>query len=146
MAIYLLEDVASTFAGDLVLDPKGDLQLANPLETTKAAANFLLRTDHGDYAPDATIGANLGTFIGLNMSAEILDLAQSQIYRTIAHNLMTKTDVRVTVVPTDYQELTCFVELFGKYAISGEWVSPPGETMIYSFPYANGAIEPLTLP
>lgn len=145
MALYLLEDIGSTFAGDLQLNSRGDLELGNTLNTAKSAANFVLRTDHGGYAPDHAVGANLGALIGEQVSDEAQELAQFYIERALTTNIFSAQDVRATVVPADAYELVCVVDLAGAFALSGQIVDAREEQMLYSFPYITGSPTPITI-
>lgn len=143
MALYLLQDLDSTFGGDLELTPNGDLQLADSMETVRNAANFLLRTDHGDYAPNPAIGANLGNLVGESMTIDLQESAESMIEKTLASSLLSNEDVRATVVPIDIGILGCFVDMQGSFLIGDEIVSASAATLAYEFPYLTGSIEPV---
>ena len=145
MATYIDQDIASTFEGDIVLSPIGDLKIADSLETHKAAANFLLRTDYGDYAADRTVGCNLGSFIGeLNTSANH-DKMELLINRGLQSQIFSAEDVSATVVPFDIEEALCVVQIAGNYLVSGEIVYAIDQKISYLFPYIEGEPTPLVI-
>src|SRR5688500_2978996 len=111
MAIYSDRDLESSFQGDLEIDTKGDLKLANALDTHKAAANFVLRTDFGQYAPDRSVGCNLGSFIGKNNTPDNHRFMEYNIVKVLAERIYSPTDVVVTVVPFDVNEALCLIDI-----------------------------------
>lgn len=145
MSIYVDRDIETTFEGDLVIDQKGDLKLANSLDTYKAVANFILRSDYGDYAPDSNVGSNLGSFIGQNNVQSVHKAMEYSIARSIAGPVFTTSDVRIKVLPLDIYEAVCFVFLAGTFLIDEELVKVEQDRIAYSFPYMEGAITPLTI-
>lgn len=143
MALYPLQDLASTFSGDLLSNGRGDLLIADALDTIKSAVNFVLRTDHGDYAPRPEVGANLGSLIGELMSEEQQKIAESMITRSTTTNLLSPGDIMATVVPVSEQELACIIQVRGNYLISGQIQAVDSELITYSFPYLAGPLTPL---
>jgi hypothetical protein len=138
MALYQDIDVASDFYGDIVLDPKGDLKIANSFETHKSVANFLLRTDNGDYAPDRLVGCNLGSFIG-KLNDEYNQVKMEEL---IKYKLTTKVfnspDVEATVVEFDENEVLAVVSIGGYYVVDNEIIDVGTVNLTYTFPYIDG--------
>lgn len=145
MSIYVDRDIQVNFSGDLVIDQKGDLKLANSLDTYKGVANFILRTDYGDYAPDTSIGSNLGNFVGQKNTKETHSHMEYTISRALAGPVFVDTDVRVKVLPLDVDEAVCFVFLAGTFLIDGELTYVQQDRLTYSFPYIEGTPTPLTI-
>lgn len=145
MALYVDRDILTNFSGDISLDQKGDLALANPLETYKAVANFILRTDYGDYTPDPKVGSNLGSFIGSSNDRDTHELMEYHIAKGLSNEVFASTDISADVVPFDLDEAICFIHIAGLYLISGEVTSVEQETITYSFPYIDGNPTPLTI-
>jgi hypothetical protein len=146
MSIYVSQDVSVDINGDIEISTKGDLELASSLDTYKNAANFLLRTDFGDYAPNKSVGSNLGTFIGKINSAENHEYMEQSIYRCLADKLFSASDVDATVVSFDVNEALCVINIGGSYLIDGTLQTINGETITYSFPFIEGSyITPLTI-
>lgn len=146
MALYKFRDVETSFDGDIELSTNGDLKLADCLTTYKSAANFLLRTDYGDYAPDKTVGCNLGSFIGKNNTPVNHELMEYQINKTLKEKLFTVTDAEAYVVPFDVNEVLCVVNIGGSYLIDGVIKTVHGEKLAYTFPYIDGRfITPITI-
>ena len=137
MATYTSRDIQSTFEGDLVLDSNGDLKLANPLDTYKSAANFLLRTDFGAYAPDKSVGCNLGSFVGKLNTQENQEFMAYNINRVLQNQIFNVNDIEATVVPFDLEEVLCVVKIGGFYLIDGIIQPVNGEVLTYTFPYIS---------
>lgn len=135
MAIYSDQDISSTFEGDIEIGTNGDIKLSNSLETYKSAANFVLRTDYGDYVPDQDVGSNLGSFIGENNTERIHAAMEYNIDKALKNNIFSQTDISSTVVPFDYHEALAIIDIAGTYVIDGEYVQVDNERMTYSFPY-----------
>jgi len=146
MAIYTQQDIQTSLEGDLELSSNGDLKLANPLNTYKSTANFLLRTDFGDYAPDESIGCNLGSFVGKLNTPDNREFMQYNIDRVLQERLFSATDAESTVLPFDINEVICVVNIGGAYLIDGIVQTIQGETITYTFPYIDGThITPITI-
>lgn len=145
MATYYDQDIATTFNGDLVLDGRGDLKIADTLETYKGAANFVLRTDYGDYAADNNVGCNLGTFIGEPNTPESHAKMENAINRTLQNQIFSNNDAVATVVPFDMEEALCIIQLAGTFLISGEFVQVHDQKIAYTFPYIDGEPTPLVI-
>mgnify|MGYP001157458806 CR=1 FL=1 len=134
MATYIHRDISSTFSGDIELDTKGDLKLADALETYKAAANFLLRTDYGDYSPNKSVGCNLGSFIGKLNTPETHDRMRDSIQRGLVQTLFNSTDIDTTVVFFDINEVLCVINIGGSYLIDGVIQTVNNQNIAYTFP------------
>lgn len=145
MSLYVDRDISTNFSGDLMLDQKGDLAIADSLATYKSVANFLLRTDYGDYAPNTQVGSNLGSFIGALNTRSTHEHMEHSIIRGLVEDVFSTTDIDADVLPLDINEAICFVRIAGQYLISGEIVSVDQDTLSYSFPYIDGAPTPLTI-
>ena len=146
MALYKFRDIETSFEGDIEVSPKGDLKLADSLATYKAAANFLLRTDYGDYVPDRTVGCNLGSFVGKNNTTDNHELMRHQINKTLKEKLFSVIDAESYVVPFDMNEVLCIVNIGGSYLIDGVIKTIHGEKLAYTFPYIDGRyIVPITI-
>lgn len=146
MATYTDEDIQLTLEGDIELSSVGDVKLANPLDTYKSAANFLLRTDFGGYAPDNSVGCNLGSFVGKLNTPENQEFMGYNINRVLKEQLFSPIDAEATVVPFDINEVLCLVNIGGSYLIDGIIQTVEGETLSYTFPYINGDhITPITI-
>lgn len=145
MATYYDQDIAATFNGDIILDGRGDIKIADTLETYKGAANFVLRTDYGDYAADKNVGCNLGAFIGEPNTPSSHAKMENSINRTLQNQIFSRNDAVATVVPFDTEEALCIVELAGTFLISGEFVEVVDQKIAYSFPYIDGEPTPLVI-
>lgn len=146
MSVYISNDIGIDLAGDLLLSSNGDLQLANSLETCKAASNFLLRTDFGDYSPNPAVGCNLGSFIGKLNNNKNHEFIQFNINKILKGQIFSSMDVEATVVPFDVGEVLCVINIGGSYLLDGVIQTVNGETLTYTFPYLEGpALTPITV-
>ena len=145
MAVYIHQDIATTFDGDLELSNNGDLKIGSSMETYKAVANFMLRTDFGDYAPDKSIGCNLGSFVGeLNNSDTHQDMEYS-INRVLQDQIFAKSDVTTDVVAMDVNEAVCIVNIAGHYIVDNQVQYFDSIRLTYLYPYIEGQPTPLTI-
>jgi len=138
MALYTEEDVSSDFYGDIVLDTKGDLKIANSFETIKSCANFLLRTDLGEYAPDNNVGCNLGKYVGRLNNEDTQKEMEDEISFRLATTLLTTNDVSSFVSSFDENEVIAVVTIGGYYLVDNEIINISSENITYTFPYIDG--------
>ncbi len=144
MGSYFLSDISTSFSGDIQLDSKGDIGLANSVDTQKALTNFWLRTDHGEYVANPAIGCNLGSFIGSTNTRSTLGAIENQTYNTLVRNLWFPEDIQLKVVPMDTHEVMIAIQLKGEFF--DEQGNPNIITPVviaYSFPYIEGTVSPL---
>ncbi len=137
MAVYSNRDIESSFEGDLEIDSKGDLKLADALVTYKSAANFVLRTDYGHYAPNNTVGCNLGSFVGKTNTPENHRFMEYNIEKTLKERIFSNTDARATVVPFDINEVLCLVDIAGAFLIDNVIQVVEEQRIAYTFPYIS---------
>ena len=146
MTYYFEEDIATNFEGDIELSLNGDVKLADPVETRSSVANFLLRTDNGDYIPDPLLGCNLGSFVGRLSNSENMQEMESNILRSLTEKVFSLIDVDAVVVPFDINEVLCVVTTAGTYELSGTPQTVNGKRLAYTFPYIDGThITPLVI-
>lgn len=145
MAIYFSRDIKTSFSGDIEIDSKGDLQLADALESTRSAINFVLRTDLGDYAPNPNLGCNLGTFIGERNLRDTHEDMEYSCKIGLTREVVQPQDLIVDVVPFSDNEAFCSIKILGYYLINDELVEVTDSRQSYSFPFIDGQIDPLDL-
>jgi hypothetical protein len=146
MTVYTEQDISSSFEGDIEVTANGDLSLADSVESRTLAANFLLRTDNGDYKPNSLIGCNLGTFIGRLSNAENRESMENNILRSLSEQIFSLTDVDAAVVPFALNEVLCVINLAGTYEIDSTLQQVNGKRIAYTFPYIDGThITPITI-
>lgn len=140
MSTYSVSDIACSFSGDITIGSHGDLSLADSYETHKAAVNFLIRTDKGQYKPDKRVGCNLGSFIGDQMLPETFQGMEQTALDNLTKFVMSPTDVQVHVMPLSKEEAGVFVLVAGDYIDSNGnvLVTSAPEVIAYSYPYAEG--------
>lgn len=144
MALYNQIDIGATFSGDVCLDGRGDVLISTSLETYKAAANFTLRTDRGDYAPNVLVGANLGTFVGANNTEDTHSEMEYQMDKALSR-IFSSEDYSAVTTAFDIDEALCSVFLAGTYLVDNEYQDFDQIRMIYSFPYIEGEATPLVI-
>ena len=146
MSVYISRDVETSFEGDLELDTKGDLSLADSLVTYKSACNFLLRTDFGHYAPNKSVGCNLGSFVGKNNTPENHRFMEYNINKVLKEKIFSNSDVATTVVPFDMNEVLCLIDIAGAYLIDNVIQVVETQRIAYTYPYIDGQyLTPITI-
>lgn len=142
MGLYSDSDIKSSFEGDICLNGRGDLDIANAADTVHSSVNFIVRTDKLDYAPDVSIGANLGSFIGDKNESRTHDEMRDSVATNLG-TILSPEDFDVSVVPFDLNEAIVFVYFAGTYLIDNEFVKYRKERMSFLFPYIEGNPTPL---
>lgn len=138
MAVYVNQDIETSLGGDIQISSQGDVKLADAVTTHKAAANFLLRTDFGDYAPNETVGCNLGSYIGKLNTSDNREFMQYSVNKILQEKLFSVTDVEAIVVPFDINEVMCVITIGGQFLVDGTIQPVDTETLTYTFPYLEG--------
>lgn len=145
MTIYVENDISCNFSGDLKLDQKGDIALATSLDTYRGVANFILRTDLGDYVPNPLVGSNLGAYMGIQNNRDTHEHMEVDILRALTANVFSPAEVSADVLPLSLEAAACFVGIAGSYLISGQLVDVHQSIMAYAFPYMEGEPTPITI-
>lgn len=145
MALYIDQDIGTTFEGDIIINAKGDVQTADSLQTVKSAVNFVLRTDFGDVAADPSIGCNLGSFIGQPNTEATHQQMEGQINQVMQQEILSEVDAVAHVVPFDVDEALCVLLVAGSFLVSGEIKTVTQDRIAYLFPYIDGEPTPLTI-
>ena len=140
MSVYTARDIAVSFEGDIQLDPNGDIKLANSYESHKAAVNYLLRTDKGDFKPDKRVGCDLGSFIGENNLDETYLAMEDSSIENISKFVLDRTDFSVHVVPIAINEAGVYIVVGGSYmGDDGALLDTEPEILTYIFPFLDGS-------
>lgn len=144
MAAYNLQDIASSISGDIQVNSQGDIKVGSSYETMFNILNFWLRTDHGAYAADFSVGCDIGSFIGSTNTADTLEDMESQISDLLIRNVIYPEDIQVKVVPFSQEEALVAVELRGTYYdVNGNQEAVSPTVLTYSFPYIEGTPDPI---
>jgi hypothetical protein len=144
MSIYILQDIQTSFEGDLEINSNGDLKLANSFDTEKALINFWLRTDHSEYSPNPDIGCNLGSYISEKMSKESINNIKFDVIHSLTRDIVSSEDLIVEVAPLTINELIIAVKITGTFLDrNGEELQTSPYLFTYSFPYITGNPTPL---
>ncbi|MCB1712865.1 MAG: hypothetical protein KDH96_10410 [Candidatus Riesia sp.] len=146
MAIYTDRDIQTAFNGDIELSPRGDLKLADSIDTIKSAVNFVLRTDYKEYQPDYSVGCNLGSFVGKLNTESNRDAMAYSITRILGEKVLNPEDLEAFVVPFDIDEVLCVIKIGGYYLKDEVLQTVEGDKLSYTFPYMEGSyILPITV-
>ena len=144
MTIYASRDVGRTFEGDLIIDSKGDIELATSFNSHKSAINFLIRTDKGSYAPDNRIGCDLGSFIGELNTRENTFAIENSCLENLTEFLVQSSDIEVHAIPMSIEDVGIFIGIVGSYIDSDGNIISSGspEILTYTYSYLGGNPTP----
>lgn len=141
MAIYFGRDIETTVDGDLVINDRGDIQIADSYESAVQLLKNVMATDVGELRATPYFGANLGTLIGED-TEPILEriplLVREGLRRT---EFLDPGDVRVDAYPIDIDKIVVFVDLLGVYVNEDGEESVPATTLKFYFPYTAERIR-----
>jgi len=127
------------------VDAKGDIMMADSLESQKAAATFLVRTDKGEYIPDNRIGCDLGSFIGKRISKEDLVSMEERVRKNLTEFVASRSDIKVAAIPMSQDEVGVFVGLAGEFIDeNGNIIETEPTLLSFTFPYLEGEPVPYT--
>jgi hypothetical protein len=138
MAFFLLRDIETDDAGEIQVQ-NGDLKLAAPRRTAIQLFHFLMLTNHGEYAPDPLVCANLAEFIGapnIRRTHTLMRLNAMEGVRL--QGVFLPQDIRLEIEPID-------VDAAGLVAKLALEFDGPGDPIVlaYQYPYPDGEITAL---
>ena len=64
MTIYYGRDIETSVDGDLVINERGDIELAESYDASIQLLKMIIASDVGEFAATPGFGANLGTLVG----------------------------------------------------------------------------------
>lgn len=143
MGLYAGRDLAITVGGDVEVASNGDLKLASEPQTVAQHASFLIRTDRGDYRPDARLGCNLGTLIGLPNTQETKVLAKSYVREELDEHVFFPQDYFIKLAALDIYTLFLLVKAKGTFLNSDNQFSEQEVVLTFEYPYLDRAPEPI---
>ena len=136
---YNLQDVYFGISGDFEIAAHGDLRLANSFESVKQTTNFIARTDKGGFAPDPRIGADLGTFVGGQMSDDNLIGMERSLISNLSRFILSRSDFQAHAVPIEMDKVGIFIAIGGQYLTAdGNLLDITPEVISFDFPYYDG--------
>jgi hypothetical protein len=139
MANYFMRDLAVDTSGDIVISANGDIKLADSYESVKAAVNFLIKTDKGQYIPDKRLGCDLGTFVGEQMLTETFSLMEQTVRSNITKFILNPADIQIHVLPLDQNNAGVFLAVGGTYLDdTGTPMDYKTEMLTYIYPFMEG--------
>jgi len=144
MGIYSQRDISSSFEGDIEISAHGDIKLADSFETHKSVINFLVRSDFGDYRPDARIGCNLGSFIGKQNTKSNIISMEHTCKANLIKFAIASADLELHALPISIDEAGVFIGTKGTYLDDdGNVLDVATEILTYIFPFKGGNPKPV---
>jgi len=146
MGVYINRDIEVDDDGDIVVNPSGDIGVADTAESMKHAIKFMLATDYNEVKPHPLMGANLGSLIGRHDINEVVEDIPGMVVGGNTYSaLINSSDIRVTAIPIDVDKIYVSVELTGVYLDAYGHPLDVGVTYLeYIFPYTEEKIQDLT--
>jgi hypothetical protein len=143
MGVYSARDIYSNMSGDIEIGTNGDLKIGSSIESVTSAINFILRTDKGGYTPDNRIGADLGTFIGDELTSTMIYDMQNSAIANLTEFVIDRPDIEVRVLPLSNEEAGIIVAFAGMYIDQdGNVLEVSPQTINYLYPYIDGEPRP----
>ena len=143
MGTYTARDIYSNISGDIEVGANGDLKIASSLESVNSAINFILRTDKGGYTPDNRIGADLGTFVGDQLTSSMIYDMQNSAIANLTEFVIDRPDIEIRAVPLSNEEAGIIVVFAGTYIDQdGNVLDVSPQTINYLYPYIDGEPRP----
>lgn len=138
MGYYTLRDVEVDDGGELQVE-NGDLKLASTKRSHAQAIHWVILTNRGEYMWGDSV-ANLGAFIGnLNLPRTHRAMEGSTLRALANQSLFFKGDVRIKVVPIDFNEVLITARMFGDYELEdGEGSEDEDQLLGYRYPFGTG--------
>lgn len=138
MAFFLIQDIETDDAGEIQVQ-NGDLKLATPRRTAIQMFNWLLLTNHAEYAPSPLICANLGEFIGAPNIRRTHNLMRQNAFEGIRlQGVFAPSDIQLMIEPIADDT----AGVIAKLSMEFEGVGDP-IVLAYQYPYPDGTITAL---
>lgn len=113
----LINDIALTYDGDIVIDEDNDISLINGIEWFKREVNKIIRTNLREWRSEPDIGANLNDFTGNNNTRNTAAEIRKKILEAITiDNFQFPGEFDVRVLPTSNDKLSIYIT----YNVIGE--------------------------
>ena len=145
MGIYFARDIETSVDGDLSVNERGDIELAESYDASKQLLKTIVATDIGEFSNIPSFGADLGTLIGTD-GATAIERVPILIREAIRKSgYIDGGDVSVDAYPIDINKMIIFIEMGGTFIDSnGEEVVSPTGTLKFYFPYTAERIREWT--
>jgi hypothetical protein len=138
MGFFLIQDIETDDAGEIQV-ANGDLKLASRRRTAIQMFNWLMLTNHAEYAPDPLVCANLGEFIGAPNIRRTHNLMRQNAMEGIRlQQVFFPHDIQLEIEPIDSDA----AGVVAKLNLSFDEASDP-IVLAYQFPYPDGEITAL---
>lgn len=138
MAFFLLNDLETDDAGELQIQ-NGDLKLASTRRTAIQMFNFLVLTNHAEYAPDPLVAGNLAEFLGAPNIRRTHNLMRQNLMEAVRRQeVFSAQDVQIEIEPIEVDAAGLVAKLTLDFETPGDPI-----VLAYSYPYPDGAITAL---
>ena len=110
MIFYSDIDIKVSPSGDLTINSRGDLDLADPSGVLKQDIAFRLMTEYNDFTPHPDIGANLNELVGEPNTRENARIGEQKIIQSLTQDgRIATSDLTVTGVPVSLYNCAYFI-------------------------------------
>jgi len=138
MGFFLIQDIETDDAGELQVS-NGDLKLATRRRTAIQLFNWVMLTNHAEYAPDPLVCANLAEFIGApNIRRTHQLMRQNAMEGLRLQRIFFPTDVQIEIEPIDSNAAGVVAKLHLEFDEVGDSI-----VLAYNYPYPDGEITVL---
>ena len=138
MAFFLIQDIETDDAGEIQVQG-GDLKLATPRRTAIQMFNWLMLTNHAEYAPDPLVCANLGEFIGSPNIRRTHNLMRQNAFEGIRlQGVFFPSDIQLEIEPIAADAAGVVAKLSLEFDTEGDPI-----VLAYNYPYPDGTITVL---
>ena len=146
MGTYYSRDIATEVDGDVAVDSRGDIEVADSAESMKNAMKFIMATDYNEVKTQLLMGANLGSLIGRHDINEVIEEIPGMVYKANNYSrLLDQSDFRIVAIPIDVDKIFVSVSITGTYLDEDGYPLDGGVTYLeYVFPYTAEKIQALS--
>lgn len=106
----LINDIALSYDGDLILDENDDLRIISSIEWFKREINKILKTKLGEWKSDPNIGMDLENFHGQANNRNVAINIKKEIQRALTlDNFQFPGQFEIQVIPISTSEITIYI-------------------------------------
>jgi hypothetical protein len=142
MAIYIGKDLNVQNNGDIVVNSRGDLEIAEAKDSHCHVLKFMMSTDLDEMRLDPFFGANLGALHGELDPAVVAARIPEMVREALTQQgLFAREDIKIRAFQIDTDNIVVFADVNGTFIKDDGTIDPdPTISLRFLFPYKEAEL------